>query len=129
MNNRKKQKNKKGRKKQYKSQQSFGEITKTTLREAGVWIFSVIIVTGFFAFITGRPLLFTIHRSLYMIGMALGIYAILESIIRKDRSLKEKEARSREGQRVRKLRNIGIYRGFIVMGAAFVVELFDYFVQ
>ncbi len=135
MGNRNKNKTKKQgrnetRKKQnQREEHSFWGITKKNLREAGIWIVSVIIITGIYAIIMGAPLLFTVHRSLYIMGMALGIYAILESIIKKDRGLKEEEARKQEGERVRKRRNVGIYRGFMVMGAAFMLELLDYFIQ
>ncbi len=128
-NKRKKQKIDKTEKKQdEREKQSFGEATKGLLREAGIWIFSVIIITGIYAIIMGSPLLFTVHRSLYIMGMALGIYAIVESIIKKERGLKEEEARRKEAERVRKRRNIGIYRGFMVMAGAFILELLDYFI-
>ena len=128
-NKRKKQKIDKTEKKQdEREKQSFAEATKGLLREAGIWIFSVIIITGIYAIIMGSPLLFTVHRSLYIMGMALGIYAIVESIIKKERGLKEEEARRKEAERVRKRRNIGIYRGFMVMAGAFILELLDYFI-
>jgi|GEM_PF-1994656 len=120
--------NKREKKQNQKTNRSFWEISKNIFKEAGIWIFSVIILGGIYGIIMGSPLLFTMHRSLYVIGMALGIYAILESIIKKDRSLKEKEARKLEAERVRKRRNMGIYRGFMVMGAAFILELIDYFI-
>jgi len=120
--------NKKEKKQNQKTNESFWEISKKIIREAGIWIFSVIVIAGIYAIIMESPILFTMHRSLYLIGMALGIYAIVESIVKKDRSLKEKEARKQEGERVRKRRNIGIYRGFMVMGAAFILELIDYFI-
>lgn len=134
MSSSKKNRNKKGKTQKVgkghkqRQKEDFGTITKRTLREAGIWIFSLIIITGLYALIMGHPLLFTMHRSLYMIGMALGVYAILESIIKKDRNLKEEKAKKEEAERMRKMRNIGIYRGFMVMGAAFVLEMIDYFI-
>ncbi|NBG87374.1 hypothetical protein [Isachenkonia alkalipeptolytica] len=130
-NNRNKKGNTKktGKSKKQSQGENFWSITGRTLREATIWIFSVVIITGLYALIMGNPLLFTIHRSLYMIGMALGIYAILESIIKKNRNLKEEKAKKEEAERVRKQRNIGIYRGFMVMGAAFILEIIDYVIQ
>lgn len=127
-NKRKKHNTNKTLKKQnQRTNQSFWESIKGISREAGIWIISVIIIAGIYAIIMDNSLLFTIHRSLYLIGVALGIYAILESFIKKEWGLKDKEARTQEAERVRKRRNLGIYRGFMVMGAAFVLELIDYF--
>lgn len=109
-----------------KNRRSFWGITKQSFREAVIWIFSVLVITGLFAIIMGRPFLFTIHRSLYLVGLALGVYAILESIIKKERGLQGREERRAENERVRRIRNIGIYRGFIVMAAAALVEILDY---
>lgn len=109
-----------------KNRQGFWDITKQSFREAVIWIFSVLVITGLFAIIMGRPFLFTIHRSLYLVGLALGVYAILESIVKKERGLQGREERRAENERVRRIRNIGIYRGFIVMAAAALVEILDY---
>lgn len=108
--------------------QSFGEMTRSILQEAGIWVIFGIVISGIYAMIIGRPFLFTMQRSLYVIGVGIGVFEILKSLIIKQRGLKDKEARRQEADRVRKLRNIGIYRGFMVMAVALILELFEYFI-
>ena len=120
--------NKTQKKQNQRINQSFWGITKSILREAGIWVIFGIIISGIYSMIIGIPFLFTMHRSLYLIGMGLGIYAIIKSLVIKQRGLKDKEARKQEADRVRKLRNIEIYRGFTVMAVALILELFEYFI-
>ena len=110
------------------SKENLRGILQATFLQARIWILFGLIVPGLYALIMNEPILFTVHRGLYLIGVTLGIHAIVKSFFKKPWGMKDKEKRRIENERVRNLRNREIYRGFMVMGVALLLEIIDYYI-